>query len=171
MFQGIHSFEEVIIKVSDPTQRMLIHEAQKQLKFRVLEDKNRIFEQNERKTKEEMQAVSNVAETPPNIPKDEEHQKLEKKHGKQPITDPRPTSPLSKLNTLMQRSQDLKGKTAYTKSVYNVETFPKILPNISVKIERENKPSQRIHASIISDFIDLEKGHPDEVVDPTLVYP
>ena len=39
------------------------------------------------------------------------------------------------------------------------------MPNIFVKIEGGNKPSQPIPNSTINDFVDLEMEHPDEVVD------
>ena len=51
------------------------------------------------------------------------------------------------------------------------ETIPKIFPNIFVKIEGENKPSQTIPGSIVNDVIDLEKGHFDEVVYLTPIDP
>ena len=72
MFQGIHSFEEFTSKVNSLAQRMLIHEAQKQLKFKVLEDINKIFEHNERKKREEMQETSKDMETSPNVSKSDE---------------------------------------------------------------------------------------------------
>ena len=71
----------------------------------------------------------------------------------------------------MQRSQELKGKDAFTKLVYYVENDPKIFPNIFAKIEGENKPSQTIPGSIVNDVIDLEKGHFDEVVYLTPIDP
>ena len=50
-----------------------------------------------------MQGESKVMDNSPSVPKSEEKNKLEKKQGKPSITNLHPTSPLSKLNILMQR--------------------------------------------------------------------
>ena len=72
---------------------------------------------------------------------------------------------------MVHNSQDLKGKAAFTKLVYNVEIVPKIFLNISTKTKGENTLGQIIHGSTFNDFIDLEKGHYDEEVDPTPIHP
>ena len=55
LYQGSHIFEEVMSEVVYLVQRVLIHEDHKQLKLRVLEERNRFFEQKENTKKEAMQ--------------------------------------------------------------------------------------------------------------------
>jgi len=52
-------------RVVNSGQRVLIHETHKQLKFKVLEERNIFFEQKENENKEEMQADNEAKGTTP----------------------------------------------------------------------------------------------------------
>ena len=77
-----------------------------------------------------MQTTKYAKETTPNTIKTKEKLQLEKKQGKQHVIGYPPSSPISNLNTLMQKYQNLQGKYAYSRCVYHVDSVTKVSPNI-----------------------------------------
>ena len=59
-----------------------------------------------------MQEAGETKVSTPATTKYEEQLHLENKQGKKPITISQPTSPIQKLNSLMQKTRDLQGKEA-----------------------------------------------------------
>ena len=86
-----------------------------------------------------------------------QHQ-LENQQGKRPMSTSRPSSPIQNLNTLIQKTQRLQGKsTPLTYSVYYVAPIPKMAPNIPVKIEGEAKLVDLPPQTFSNGIMDLEK--------------
>ena len=51
------------------------------------------------------------------------------------VTSSQPTSPIQKLNSLMQKIQDLQSKESpFTKSIFHVDFVPRVTHNIFVNI-------------------------------------
>ena len=94
-----------------------------------------------------MQTFSETKVSTPATTKYEEKICLDKKQGKKPITSSQPTSPIQKLNSLMQKTWHLQGTEApFTKSIFHVDFVPRVTHNIFVniggKLKLVNPPPQ-----------------------------